>query len=646
MSSKKNITILFINVLVCISSLAQSPYVLNGTAMQDSCQCYTLTSTSTFESGSIWNKNQINLNQPFDYFFNVFLGCSDSLGADGLTFVLQPDSTGLGNDGAGMGFQGIITSLGITIDTYENIEQNDPPYDHITLQANGDTYHNSVNNLAGPVSALANSNNIEDCKWHILHVSWQPADSLITVSLDGFLRLSLQKDIIHTIFNDAPVVYWGFTAATGGAANVQKICTATNAAFYLAPHSNSCIGTAFKFVDSSLPFGNTTNWYWNFGDNSTSNQQNPPSHLYSSAGVYNITLNIRGSDGCLSDTFKQPLTVGSLPKADFKTDYTSFCENRSVFFYDATTLQVGTESYWYWDFRNGITSTEKNPPAQSYTAGSYPVKFFVETAEGCTSDTVEKIIAVKKTTSVNFTKSDGCKNVPVLFAGEKPDDTINIKQWYFNFGDAGFSNNQTAYHTYTNGGIYNVQLFAVTDNGCVTDTFSKPVQIYATDAYAGNDTTVLINNPYQLNASGGDSYTWSPSAGLNNPFIANPVATLNNDATYILTASTVLGCETKDTLHIKVEKSPEIYVPSAFTPNGDGKNDRFKIVPVGITELIAFKIYNRWGQLLYSSLNASNGWDGYFNGILQISGTYIWLASGKTIDGRLIKKQGTLVLIR
>jgi hypothetical protein len=156
---------------IAITADAQTPYVLNGSATQDNCHCYTLTQEIQTQSGSIWNKNKIDLSQPFDYFFNVYLGCKDLDGADGIAFVLQPVSTSLGSTGEGLGFGGIVPSLGVTIDTYQNTNDNDPFYDHIAIQANGDVQHFTANNLAGPVSALSTGGNIEDCQWHILEVN-------------------------------------------------------------------------------------------------------------------------------------------------------------------------------------------------------------------------------------------------------------------------------------------------------------------------------------------------------------------------------------------------------------------------------------------------------------------------------------------
>jgi len=639
----KNIFALLSLLIICFSASAQSPYVLNGTATQDDCHCYTLTTDSVFQSAAIWNKNKIDLSKPFDYSFNIYAGCSDSTGADGMAFVLQPLSSSLGIEGAGMGFQNIYPSLGVTIDTYQNIDQDDPYYDHVSLQANGDTYHKSVNNLAGPVRALENNDNIEDCKWHKLEIKWQPANNLLEVSIDGTLRLSLQQDIISSIFNNDPSVFWGFTAGTGYIGNVQRVCTAVDPGFIL-PDNHTCVQTPLGFLDTSKSFGNISNWYWSFGDGSISSQQNP-THIYDSPGPYTVMLNILGGEGCLSDTIKQQLVIGSYPKASFTMDTSIACSDQQVKFNDATYLEMGKKNYWYWNLGNGIISNERNPVAK-YNPGKYNIDLFVNTEEGCASDTFRKTITIKQSPSISFTKNDACLGSQVHFSAKDLSDAVGISQWYWNFDDNNVAQGADIFHTYLKSGNYNVKLAAEAKNGCISDTITEAVSVYTTRAYAGTDTTILEGRPYQLNASGGDSYTWSPSTGLSNANIANPVATLYNDITYIVTASTVLGCATEDSVHLKVVKGPVIYVPTAFTPNGDGRNDRFKFVPVGISEIGLFQILNRWGQVIYSSKNAAEGWDGTLNGLQQPAGTYVWMVAGKAIDGAIIKKQGTLVLIR
>ncbi len=169
--------------------------------------------------------------------------------------------------------------------------------------------------------------------------------------------------------------------------------------------------------------------------------------------------------------------------------------------------------------------------------------------------------------------------------------------------------------------------------------------------FAGNDTSVAIDQPFQLNAVDEDStgynqFTWSPSYGLNNPSIENPIATLNKDITYTVTGVAPNGCEAVAQISIKVFPGPEIYVPNAFTPNGDGKNDILKALPIGIQTFKYFAVYDRWGKQVFFTSNATVGWDGKINNISQGAATFVYMAEGIDTNGKTILKKGTVLLIR
>lgn len=179
--------------------------------------------------------------------------------------------------------------------------------------------------------------------------------------------------------------------------------------------------------------------------------------------------------------------------------------------------------------------------------------------------------------------------------------------------------------------------------GLDTMTVIVRPQIFAN---AGNDTSIVAGQPLLLNGSGSDLYEWSPSPGLSNPLIKTPVATLSDDMTYIMKTYTTEGCYAYDTMNVRVFKTlPDIFVPNAFTP-GKSTNSFFRPIPVGIAYLQAFQIYNRWGQMVYSSTDASRGWDGKVGGKDQPSGTFVWMAKGVDYTGKIIVKKGTMILIR
>ena len=111
----------------------QALFFLNGNAVQTSDSCYQLTAAVNAQAGSIWNGDLIDLSQSFELYVDVFLGCQDDLGADGLVFGLQPISTSIGGSGGAIGFGDVEPSLGIEFDTFQNLDFDDPAFDHITI---------------------------------------------------------------------------------------------------------------------------------------------------------------------------------------------------------------------------------------------------------------------------------------------------------------------------------------------------------------------------------------------------------------------------------------------------------------------------------------------------------------------------------
>ena len=166
-------------------------------------------------------------------------------------------------------------------------------------------------------------------------------------------------------------------------------------------------------------------------------------------------------------------------------------------------------------------------------------------------------------------------------------------------------------------------------------------------ANAGRDTSVVVGQPLQLKATGGMLYQWSPSTGLSNPNIDNPIATLTSSITYFVKVFEPEGCFAYDTLNVKVfQTGPEIFVPTAFTPNNDKKNDKLTPIPVGIQSLDFFRVYNRFGQLVFSTSVLGEGWDGRYNGQDQGNSTFTWYVQGTDYLGKTIFKKGTSTLIR
>ncbi len=893
----KKTVLFFISLFLVLPLFAQ--YTVNGNASRDNCRCYTLTQNQNFQSGSVWNNNKIDLSQSFTFTFEVFLGCSDG-GADGIAFVLQPISTSVGGNGNGMGYGGITPAVAVTLDTYQNgSPDNDPFYDHIAIQMNGDVVHTSPNTLTPLTPISATSNNVEDCNTHTLKIAWNAVTRNLDVWFDDQPRVNATNDFVNTIFGGNNFVYWGFTGATVGATNLQRFCTSLTPGFRLLPDQKRCAGEAIPFFDSTTTFGGVLKRYWNFGDGSPIDSVNiNPVHTYSIAGDYTVTLRIIALDSC-EETITQPLRIGSKPIPGFST--IDSCVSNSIQFSDTSQVTVGSINQWYWNFDNaGLSSTAQNPVTTYSTPGDKTIRFVVKTLEGCTSDTLVKIIRIRDRPVIDFTFTDSvclgtptrffencslsdgpvnfwswtysdssfstnvqdpvhiftnpgtntvtltasgtgvnaclgtsvtktvfvtdkpkagirqvngcelqpiqlqdssyttdglnitgwwwdlgngqfsnlqnpfvnyaasgpktiqlvvynarncasdtlertinigdkpivkfglsepecndnrifftdsssvsngaiaqwqwisqgtvfsaspqatgvftpgpqqaglsvtssigcksdtlfrpfimkttpvvemnfadtCKYAPVVFSANETSTNTGIILWNWEFGDGQAGNGNNTTHVYTMNGEYTVSLYGISAEGCSSDTIVERINIYGTDAFAGNDTIAAALQPIRLNATGGMSYEWSPSEGLSATNISNPLVTITEDKTYYLKAYTPGGCESYDTINIKIYKGPELYVPGAFSPNGDGLNDVLRVIPIGIRQLNNFTIYNRFGEKIFSTSDASRGWDGTLKGAAQQTGTYVWFASGIDFRGKPISRKGSVLIIR
>ena len=193
---------------------------MSGDAVRTGEQCYRLTKEMEWQSGSLWYKNAINLNDPFEMEIDLKFGCYDT-GADGIVFIFH-DRLRTGMPGEGMGFGRLNPSIGIEMDTYQNHHRGDPEYDHMAIMTNGNLNHGSGS--LQPIPILATRRNIEDCKLHRMKVIWNPTLKELKIIIDNNLRIKKRIDIIGKIFKGNPEVFWGFSAATGGSYNLQEVC--------------------------------------------------------------------------------------------------------------------------------------------------------------------------------------------------------------------------------------------------------------------------------------------------------------------------------------------------------------------------------------------------------------------------------------
>lgn len=183
--------------------------------------------------------------------------------------------------------------------------------------------------------------------------------------------------------------------------------------------------------------------------------------------------------------------------------------------------------------------------------------------------------------------------------------------------------------------------------GC-SDTLSRTITIHPLPVIsAGRDTSVVYGTQLQLYAytPAGKYYLWDPIAGLNNANIPNPVLNAQASMDYVVYVVDTNYCKNSDTMHVTVRTDIPLTVPSGFTPNNDGRNDRFRVVNLTFQKVIEFRVFNRWGQEVYAAAD-NKGWDGTTNGAQSDAGDYKYLIRVAGPDSRTETFTGNVTLIR
>ncbi|MFM7769096.1 MAG: L-type lectin-domain containing protein, partial [Bacteroidota bacterium] len=261
-------------------------YTLNGGALNNGGNCFSITPNSSWQLGSVWNNSLLDLSTDFDIQFSMNLGTQDGNGADGIVFVLQQQGlNAIGSSGSGLGFQGLMPSLGIEFDTFQNNipsdpmnNSNDPFADHCAIFKNGIVNHSSANQLAGPVNISASNVNIEDGLNHNVRIVWNAMQQNLQVFIDCTLRLDLTHNLVSNIFNGNSNVYWGFTGSTGGLFNNQTVCLPQN----IIGEINLPLVCQGSAVNLSAPTNAYTNLNWE------------PANLVATPNATNTTAIING----------------------------------------------------------------------------------------------------------------------------------------------------------------------------------------------------------------------------------------------------------------------------------------------------------------------------------------------------------------
>ncbi|MBL7724322.1 MAG: gliding motility-associated C-terminal domain-containing protein [Chitinophagaceae bacterium] len=316
---------------------------------------------------------------------------------------------------------------------------------------------------------------------------------------------------------------------------------------------------------------------------------------------------------------------------------------------------------YHWDFGvpviNSDTSNDMQPIYLYPQNGTFQVKLLATNPSGGCKDSVFTTAKIYPDgLQVDFDwNGQTCAGHPLTFVDRTTSTAGAVAQnwtWHILNNNTTIGNTPSVTYTHAVSGTMPyplaVRLVVQTDLWC-KDSLVKDILIYENVyADAGPDRILPFGQVYQMqgnSTASGVNYIWSPSFGLSDPFIRHPEVRADRDIEYILEVNNETGCFDRDTVKFRYMKGPDIYVATAFTPNNDGINDILNFFPVGMG-FARLSIYNRWGQMIFSTTDINKGWDGKVKGVLQDTGVYTWMVKAKNYEGNAVIRKGTVLLIR
>jgi gliding motility-associated-like protein len=381
-----------------------------------------------------------------------------------------------------------------------------------------------------------------------------------------------------------------------------------------------CLGeTLYLEETATIDYGTVDEFYWNVAD-SFDYVGKEASHLFDEIGVYTVTLTTVSNEGCESSETKE-VPVYDVPVAHFT--YTNACKDEEIAFRDSSSIREGAISFFTWNFDDGQTSPIQYPVHSFDTHGVYEVQLRVETAKGCV-DSVSYPVNVYERVSPQFTVSpdSGCSPLYVEFADSTKSYTGRDLLYVWDYGD-GYYREDTANYIYVNTSgkpkAFDVTLRIYSDQGCESSfTFDsavwvlpQPVASFENAPELSNLTTADPMVQFKNTSQQANWYVWKFGDGERSNE-QNPAHEYKREGSYevMLAARNVYQCV--DTLRkLAIVSHANIpFIPNAFSPNGDGRNETFFVE--GLQDVVKFEmfIYDRWGNQIFYQEGLDAFWDG------------------------------------
>ena len=422
---------------------------------------------------------------------------------------------------------------------------------------------------------------------------------------------------------------------------------------------NACVNTPIQFTNLSnvVAPDNLMPAIFNFGDGSGLVNADTPIHSYTVAGDYSVSMISTTNNGCIKDT-SITITIYPEPVANFTS--TIICENEPpTVFTNQSTISSGTIQEYNWNFGTA-TSAMVNPSHDFAGAGTYQVSLTVVSDYNC-ENTITNPVVVKPAPVSKFIVDDpeGCATHCVEFTNVSISNSNTIISNVWNFGNGTSVLDVSPTECFTNtshvdDSSFNVELITENDLGCYDTLFLENYITVFHNPVAKFTPSALEENMYEAefemtnNSIGADGYVWGFGDNASSD-VFEPVHVYSDTGVYQITLVSYTNNNCYDTTYQSITIVPviSIYIPNAFTPNGDGNNDVFKFEGYGIVkEGFEFYVFDRWGNQLFFTDVIDRGWDGTYKGKEAQQDTYVYKLICKDYFGEEHEERGHVNLLR
>lgn len=408
-----------------------------------------------------------------------------------------------------------------------------------------------------------------------------------------------------------------------------------------------CLGEEIQF--NLIDTADVVEYQWDYGDGLFDVNISPTNHAYyfiPPGGQTVVKLILYAENGYCPVTVEKTINIHEVRALFSRNDEldTNLCLGEIL----SLTNSSQNSDVYTWDFGDGTTGANGlGTFTHNYTAvDTMVIQLIVHNNQlGC-SDTLSKSVIINPLPEVSALGDTVCYNSLAQLLVSNFNPAFN-----YSWTPGGNLSDPTIYNP-TLTGIQS-ESFTVTATNPLTNCFhsdTAAIIVIQPLQDINYDTTIVIGDQIALPISNQDGFIlfiWTPEDGLSCLGCSNPTVQPLEEITYNVIMEDILGCSTAEGIfHIDIYPETFVELPTTFTPNGDGENDVIYVKGWGIKDLISFQIYNRWGELVFESSELNEGWNGYYKGMLQNNGTYVYKVKVQTFREEEIEKNGHINLMR